>query len=617
MKNSVKIIKVALALATVMLFSSCNNKLSGTVEGGQLPDISDEMYNLENTFNSVFEGVNTFPIQPKSAEYTTDTGITVIKLADSNIQINGEGAVAEGSTLTIINQGTYLLSGSLTDGKIVVDTQDSEKVKLILNGVSVTSSESAVCVLNAPKKVIFNSVAGSVNIFTDGTDYIIPDEEQIESEIYPNACIYSTADLKFSGDGEIYIKSNSGKGINSKDDIEISSGSITVSAADDGIRGNDSVEILSGNITVISGADGIKSSNSDKEGKGYILVSGGNVNIKSAADALQAETKLTISDGTLNLLCANGCDTSSLQNTTTAPDAYAPGGHGGRPGGPGGFGGMGGMDEGNTQKPDYSCKGIKSAGDISISGGTFTISTPDDAIHSDTSLTVSGGLFKIAAGDDGFHAEDSLIIDNGEINILTSYEGIEAVVITVNGGKILLASRDDGFNACGGTSMMGSPGGFGGSSASDTESDVTPTLTFNGGEVILDADGDGVDSNGNIIMTGGNVIVYGPTNNGNGAIDYGDRIYNMTISGGRFLAVGASGMAETAQGDGQGVIGVRMGNISADSTVKITDEKGNTVIEFITPKAMGSLVYSSPDIVSGDNYTISVNSQELGTIAAG
>ncbi len=613
MKNSIKIFTLALTLTAILFFVSCNNKTPNGEVGGELFDVSSEIQNLENTLNSVFEGADTFPSQPKSAEYTADAGVTWITLADGNIQINGEGAVADGSILTITNQGTYLLSGSLTDGQIVVDTNDSEKVKLILNGVAVTSSESAVCVLNAPKKVIFNSVSGSINIFTDGTDYILPDEEQIEGEIYPNACIYSTADLKFSGDGEIYIKSNTGKGINSKDDIEIASGSITVSAADDGIRGNDSVEILGGDITVISGADGIKSSNSETEGKGYILVSTGNVNIKSATDALQAETALTISGGIFNLLCANGCDTSSMSSTTTDPGVHVPGGPGGRPGGFGG--GMGGMNEGNSQKPDYSCKGIKSAGDISISGGTFIISTPDDAVHSDTSIAVSGGKFTIAAGDDGIHAEDTLIIDNGDIKILTSYEGIEAVIITVNGGKISLVSRDDGFNACGGTSMMGGPGGWSGSS--DTESDVTPTLTFNGGEVIVDASGDGVDSNGNIVMTGGKVIVYGPTNNGNGAIDYGDRIYNMTISGGTFLAVGASGMAETAQGDGQGVIGVRMGNISADSTVKITDKKGNTVIEFTTPKSMASLVFSSPDVVSGDNYTIFVNSQELGTITAG
>lgn len=617
MKNSVKIIILGLILTSALLLSSCNNKSDA---GENAPTVSGDIGEIESGLEAAFEHAASFPTEAKSVDYTANDGTTTITLSDGGIKINGSGAGAEGSILTITSQGTYLLSGKLSDGKIVIDTQDGEKVKLILNGVDIKSNECAVCVLNAPKKVIFNSVSGSVNLFEDGISYIVADEEQVDGEIYPNACIYSTADLKFSGDGEIYVKSNSGKGINTKDDIEITSGSLTVSAVDDGIRGNDSVEILGGNITVTSGADGIKSANAETDGKGYILVSGGNINIDSATDALQAETALTISGGTFNLLCADGCDTSNLSSTeSSTPSGGRPGGSGG-PGGHGGMGGFGGMNDGNSQKPDYSCKAIKSAGDMLISGGEFTISTPDDAIHSDTTLKITGGSFKIAAGDDGLHAEDSLTLDGGEIKILTSYEGVEALEITVNGGKISVVARDDGFNACGGTSMMGRPGGWGeqsNSGTTDTESTETPTLTFNGGEVVVDASGDGVDSNGNIIMTGGKVYVYGPTNDGNGAIDYGDGNYNMNISGGTFLAVGASGMAETAQGNGQGVIGVRMGNIGADSTVKITDEKGNTVIEFTTPKSMSSLVYSSPSIVSGNNYTISVNGEELGTIAAG
>ncbi|MBE6547369.1 MAG: carbohydrate-binding domain-containing protein [Ruminococcaceae bacterium] len=617
-----------LILSLILMFTlvSCSKKessdntesptiISPDIE--KLPNTSESIQKIEDELGAAFVSVDDFPTEAITSDYTPEAGVTLIKLADSGITIDGAGATCEGSVLTVTNQGTYLLSGKLSCGKIIVNTQDEEKVKLILNGVHIISDSSAVYVLSAPKKVIFNSVAGSVNIFTDGTDYIVPDEAQVEGETYPNACIYSTADLKFSGDGEIYVKSNAGKGINTKDDIEIASGSLTVGAVDDGIRGNDSVEILGGNITVTSGADGVKSANSETAGKGYILVSDGNININAATDALQAETTLTVSGGKFNLLCAGGCDTTAISNVenSASSDARRPGGPGGGMGGMMPPGGMGGMQEGNSQKPDYSCKALKSAGDMLISGGEFTISTPDDAIHSDTALKITGGSLKIAAGDDGIHAEDSLTIDNGEIKILSSYEGIEAVEITVNGGNISVTSRDDGFNACGGTSMMGGPGGWN-SSTDTTSSDENPILAFKGGTVTVDASGDGVDSNGNIIMTGGKVIVYGPTNDGNGAIDYGDGSYGMTVSGGIFLAVGASGMAETAQGEGQGVIGVRMGNISADSTVKIADSNGNTMIEFTTPKSMASLVYSSPDIVSGDNYTISVNSQELGTIAA-
>lgn len=608
------IITALLLLSIALMLSSCGDAPKEST-AGELPDASMVIKEIESTLDSAFSKVESLNAKPVPVEFENTDGMTVIELNDSVISIDGDGAAADGSALTITKHGTYLLSGTLTDGQIVINTQDTEKVKLILNGVSVSSTSCAVYIENAPKKVILYSVEGSVNLFSDGTDYIVPDEQQTEGIIYPNACIYSTADLKLDGGGEIYILSNCGKGINTKDDLEIESGRIFVNAKDDGIRGNDSVEILGGEITVIAGADGIKSANTDTDGKGYIKILGGSINVKSATDALQSATTLDITGGIFNLLCADGCIVeNTLSEADMSSNARRPGMSGGGMGGPGGMpGGMGGMNEGNSQKPDYSCKAIKSTAQMTISGGSFTISTPDDAFHSDTALTINGGIFNIAAGDDGLHAENELTVNNGDIKIVTSYEGVEAVLITVNGGKMSVVARDDGFNACGGVSMSG---GFPKGTSTPDTSDVIPTLAFNGGEVTVNAAGDGVDSNGNIIMTGGSVFVYGPTNNGNGAIDYGDGYYNMTISGGTFLAVGASGMAETAFGSGQGVIGVRMGNISAGSVLKITDTSDNTIIEFTTPKSMSSLVFSSANVKSGESYTVWVDSSELGTISA-
>ena len=605
-----KNIIISVFILMFLIMCSCSKKTPsvGSAETTHLPsDTQSEIQNIDDKFDDMFAEGADFPTNETAADYTPEAEVTTITLSDNNTSIDGEGASVSDNIVTISNSGTYVLSGKLTDGQIIVDTDDDEKVKLVLNGVNISSESSAIYVISAPKKVILNSVSGSVNLFYDGTNYIVPDEEQTDDAVYPNACIYSCEDLKFSGDGEIYIMSNSGKGVNSKDDIEITSGKIIINSADDGIRGNDSVTISGGIITVISGADGIKSANGESTEKGFINISEGEINIKSATDAIQSANTLTVSGGTFNLLCAGGVSTTSANTSSVniSDNARRPGGGGYPPGG-GGMGPGGIMNDGNSNKPDYSCKALKSVNNLEISGGTFTISTLDDGIHSNTSVNIKCGVFNIAAGDDGIHADETLTVDDGNITILTSYEAIEAVVITVNGGKFSLVSKDDGFNACGGASINGTSSG----------SSLTPLLTFNGGDITVNASGDGIDSNGNIVMTGGKVIIYGPTDNGNGAIDFGDRNYNMTISGGTLLAVGSSGMADVATGIGQGVIGARMNNINSESSISIKNADGTVIFEFTTPKIISSLVFSSEYVVSGQNYIITVNGEELGTLSA-
>ena len=148
-----------------------------------------------------------------SYEPTTETVITL----GETVTVIGTGAVAEGSVVTVSSAGTYLVSGTLSDGQLIVDTADEGNVTLLLNGVSLSRlAGPAVLVKSAPKKVIISTVAGSVNLLSDGSGYVVPDEEQAEGEIYPNACIYSCEDLVLEGDGELHITGNADKGINTK-----------------------------------------------------------------------------------------------------------------------------------------------------------------------------------------------------------------------------------------------------------------------------------------------------------------------------------------------------------------------------------------------------------------
>ncbi len=532
------------------------------------------------------------------------TADATVTLMGNIASVDGNGVQADGNKITFTAQGTYLVSGEL-QGQLIVDTPDPEKVMLILNGVSVTCEDGPALLVNtAAKKVVFYSAQGSVNLFSDGTDYYAESENGTSGGL-PNACIWSAEDLKFDGKGEIYITGNCDKGINTKDDLEIAGGKVCVSAIGAGVRGNDSVTITGGYLHVTSSAgDGIKTSNTD-EGKGNLTVSGGEVYVDCFGDGISASAALSISGGSISICTEGTVDASA----SPAPwSMERPGGPGG--GGPGG-GGPGGMNEGNPNKSSTSAKGLKSVGLLLITGGNITVDCTDDALHSDSALQIDDGNLYLSASDDGIHAEQSVMINGGAIEIEKSYEGVEAINITVNGGTVRLVASDDGFNACGGTGMMGGPGGgfFAPEQSTDsstTGAEETPLLTFNGGYTIVNASGDGIDSNGQIVVTGGTVIVYGPTNNGNGPIDHGDaRTDQLNISGGTLLAIGSSGMADTAVGQNYGVLAFAMrSSFEGGTTMGIFDADGKLILAFESPKAFASVVFSSPDVKSGETYTI-------------
>lgn len=598
----------------------------------------------------------TFPTEAVSGTYEAagETIITLCNVDDEDaVTCTGEGATVEGHVVTVTRAGSYLISGSLNDGQIVVDTTDEEKVVLLLNGVSLNCTDGpAIFVKEAPKKVVIETVLGSANLLSDGTDYVVPDESQVEGEVYPNACIYACDDLTFKGEGKLFITGNADKGVNTKDDLKIKGGTLVVSSVGVGLRGNDSVTVSDGSVTIVSGGDGIKSANTEKEGKGTVTVEGGALYITATGDGLSAATDMTVSGGTLVITTkdtdnGNGSNngngnmmpsgngqsgsgqvkvtmaTSSDRLTMTDLRGFGgmpggggggmPGGGGNMPGGGGNMPGGGGMfEDGNNNKSTISAKGLKAAGTLTVSGGKITIDAADDGLHSNDTVLIQGGQLHISTADDGIHADKVLTVSGGVTEIAESYEGMEANQLTISGGTNRINASDDGLNANGGTSMgMGMGGGMwggfpgGNTSGTDTDDGSSPLLTISGGYTVIYAAGDGIDSNGNIVMTDGTLYVYGPTDNGNGAIDYGDGNYSMTISGGTLLAVGSSGMAETAQNNGQAVLtATTRTGISAGTVIGIKDADGHIVAAFVLPKAISSIVYSSPALTSGSSYTV-------------
>lgn len=539
-------------------------------------------------------------------DFETDYSDYVSITLSENTISAGSGVSVSGSTAIITQEGSYLLSGQLNDGAVIVDTDINSKVQLILDGVTIHSLSSAPIYIKQADKVFITLADGSENTLSNGGSFANIDENNIDS------VIFSKDDLTLNGNGWLSVTSPAGHGIVSKDDLRITGGSYTITAASHGITANDSVRIAGGNFTLETGKDGIQAENDVDASLGFIYIADGNLQVNASGDGISASATMQLDGGVYNLICGGG----SEYGKEHADDMFG-GGMGGRPGGHGGF--WGGFEATVEEDNTVSAKGLKATGPMTISGGEFTINTADDAIHSNNTLTVNSGSFQIASDDDGFHADEALIIQDGNITITESYEGLEGLTITINGGAIRLRADDDGLNATGGNDqsgfggMGGRPGEKGrfGGDMFGVSSDSY--IEISGGYLFVDADGDGIDSNGNLTISGGYIVVEGPTNGGNGSLDYGG---SGILSGGTITISGSSGMAQSLQTTGnQGILAINVGNCPAGTLVTVANEAGSTVLSVQPQKQFGCIILSNPDILKGSNYTISIGS-ESATFAA-
>ncbi len=494
-------------------------------------------------------------------DYVWDIADVVdIELNGDSITVNATGvATVDGSTVTITSAANYRITGTLNNGQVIVDTGDEETVRLILNGVDITCSNSAPIYIVDAEKVIIVLQEGTENYVTDGASYVL--EEGTDE---PNAAVFSKSDLTFYGDGTLTVDANYNDGIASKDGLIIKSGTITVNSVDDGIRGKDYVIVKGGNVNLNVAGDGFKSDNDADITRGYVSVESGVISITSDGDAIEAETDVIITGGDLTLTSGGGS--------------------------------MGSVSEGT------SAKGVKGLVSVIIDGGTITANCADDAIHSNSKITVNGGSFNISTGDDGFHADTYLTITGGNINITRCFEGLESSVITINGGNIRIESSDDGINVAGGNDD--------GPADPFAPPDEGQWLHINGGYIVVSSDADGIDTNGFMDMSGGTVIIYGPTSNMNAAIDYGFGTFKIT--GGTLVAVGSSGMAQAPSGiSTQYSVHIKLNFPRTPRLIHLNTTLGE-VFTFMPTKTFQSIVYSSPQLAPGP-HTLYLGGSSTGT----
>lgn len=245
---------------------------------------------------------------------------------------------------------------------------------------------------------------------------------------------------------------------------------------------------------------------------------------------------------------------------------------------------------------------IYAKSDLTISGnGTLAVQgNAEDAIHSEANVTVEGGTLTLKAGDDGIHADETLTVRNGNINVTESEEGLEGLVVDIQGGVIMVTAKDDGINASDGSGSDAAPGQV-------TEG---AAVRISGGMVTVKAGGDGIDSNGDLTISGGTVVVDGPSDGGNAPLDYDGK---GVITGGTVFVTGDSGMFQTLNDSGstQKSLVVSLNSTQGAGTkVTIADSKGNVVYEnTATTQAFNTLLFSAADLKQDENYTVTVGSE--------
>lgn len=506
-----------------------------------------------------------------------------ILLEDNATKIEGSGASVSGNTVTIKSAGTYYITGTLTNGNIVVDAGDKAEVQLVLAGVDIKSqTTSAINGVKAAKLTITLEKNTNNKIEDASTYTTFTDTEDQE----PDAAIFTKTDLVINGEGSLQVTANYQDGIASKDTLKIMSGNIEVKAADDGIRGKDYVAIYDGNIQIDAKGDGIKSTNTSDASLGYIVIEGGKITIQAENDGIQAETVLNIKNADITIT-TNG-------KIETKTNSY----------------GFGRQSTTSNTTDSVSSKGIKAGNEITIESGTLKINSTDDSIHSNGNIIIKNGTMDLASGDDGIHADTNIYMIDGSITITKSYEGIESNNIQIDGGKISVVASDDGINVSGGkdsSSMQGRPGQ---NNFSNIESS-NRKLVITGGEIEVRAEGDGLDSNGSIQMSGGTVVVAGPTSGGNGILDYDG---TFEITGGVLIGYGSSDMLQTPSTTSSQYSIVVVASGKSGDTIKLQDSNGKDLVNMETVKSYSAVIISSPDIQKGESYELLQNGNKVSTM---
>jgi len=516
-----------------------------------------------------------------------------------------DGVTVEDGTLTITKAGTYKLSGEY-QGQIKVETADSDAVRLVLDNANITnSSGAALNVVNADEVILY-SASGTTNTISDGADYTATGEDD------PDAVVYSKADLTIAGEGTLKVNGNHEDGIHTSDGLVIASGTLEVNAANTGIKGKDYVDILGGTINVTAQQDGIKSTNDTDEGQGWTRLSNGTVTVNAGDDGFKASRVVEISGGSLTVEQSDeGIEAQYINvsggdvNVTSADDGM-----------------NASLKTSDSESTDSSANTSDAANQQQNNQQQGSLPGGQQSETSNQQQQGTGqppqGQPPAMSGSSQDGTSQNGTTGTGQQQNNTQNQGNQNMgqPPAMPGGNAQDGTSQNGTTGTGQQGMGqppqgGMPGGGGG-----TFEVVDAAINVSGGNITVNAEGDGIDSNGVTTLSGGTLIVNGPSQGGNAALDTNG---DLLLNGATVLSGSTADMFEAPSTNSTSGY-LKLTNSSGfeqGSTVQVADSSGKVVANYKVTKSNVQLVLvSSSSIVKGQSYTVYTTTSAVDSNAA-
>lgn len=427
--------------------------------------VSENQKNIELTDSNV--DIN-FTDRDKSSEYDESSAVK-ITLNGSGAVVSGSGVNISGSTVTITSAGTYIISGSLSDGQIVIAASDSDKVQLVLNNAEINCNTSAAVYVKSADKVFVTLPAGTTNSLGGGTEYVQTDDNTVDG------VIFSKSDLTLNGTGTLKIDADYRHGIVTKDTLCITGGTYVIDAVKTCLAGKDGIKILDGSFTLTAGSKGLNSGNDDDAREGSIYIAGGTFTIKSEDDSIHADGSCIIAGGTYTIAAGDdgihaNYDTVITDGSITITDSY---------------------------------EGIEGRR-ITVSGGTINLTASDDGINAATGGSsdeqrMPGGQQPQEMRMPGGQKPSGMDMDNKGQAPASRSASDDDVYIKITGGTITVNAGGDGIDSNGNLYITGG-----------TVYVAGPTSNGNGG---LDYEGEASITGGTLIAAGSSGMAQGMGSN--------------------------------------------------------------------------------------------------------
>ena len=370
-------------ISLLSLFTGCTTDTENKPQGEsqiQSSTTTTESVNVDSSNPTT----DMFTERDFKTEYDESNAVT-IKLNGASATASSDSVNISGSTITITEEATYIVSGELTDGMLIVNAPDSAKLQIVLSGANITNKTSAALYILEADKVFLTLADGTTNTLANGGTFTAIDDNNID------AALFSKQDLTMNGKGSLTVTSPAGHGVVCKDDLVVTGGTYTVNSSPHGLDVNDSVRITNATLNIDAGKDAIHAENTDDTSLGFIYIGGGTIKAEAEGDGIAAGAYIQIADGMIDLLVGGGSENGIKENSDNF-GGFMGGGHGGgRPGEMRPDSSQGSTI--TTDESSTSMKGLKATNSLLISGGNFTINSADDSVHSDVSVIINGGTF--------------------------------------------------------------------------------------------------------------------------------------------------------------------------------------------------------------------------------